>query len=158
MRWFIFLLIIFFLTACSTSQEDPSAVDKEPEYSNIPYGAIVCPEEKAEACIEIFQPVCASDKKTYSNGCFACSEENVTYYFEDECTGDPDFFSAELSQEKAVALLMTEIGDYNFTLTDSYPGPKRCADCWTYEFEYTDNNITTELKVEHINGGVNLIS
>ncbi len=60
---------------------------------------VVCtPEQKqAEACIEIYQPVCASVQiqcvttpcepiqKTYGNSCQACSEHSVTEYTEGEC-------------------------------------------------------------------------
>ncbi len=61
--------------------------------------AIVCtPEQKqAEACIEIYQPVCASVQiqcvttpcepiqKTFSNSCDACSQHSVTEYTEGAC-------------------------------------------------------------------------
>lgn len=60
---------------------------------------IVCtPEQKqAEACIEIYQPVCASVQiqcittpcepipKTFPNSCYACSEQSVTEYTEGAC-------------------------------------------------------------------------
>ncbi len=51
----------------------------------------------AEACIEIYQPVCGWNDpekiqcikfpcaNTYSNSCFACMDENVIYYTEGEC-------------------------------------------------------------------------
>ena len=58
-----------------------------------------CTEEqkKADACIEIFRPVCGwSDPEkiqcikypcasTFSNSCFACVDENVLYWTEGEC-------------------------------------------------------------------------
>jgi len=56
------------------------------------------PEQKgAEACIELYSPVCASVQiqcvttpcepipKTFSNSCFACSEHSVDSYTEGEC-------------------------------------------------------------------------
>ena len=49
------------------------------------------PEQRnADACIEIYQPVCgfsSSDEniKTFSNSCFACIDENVAYWTEGEC-------------------------------------------------------------------------
>ena len=56
------------------------------------------PESKnAEACIEIYQPVCGWNDpekiqcikfpcaNTYSNSCFACMDEDVLYYTEGEC-------------------------------------------------------------------------
>jgi len=59
----------------------------------------VCSKESrnAEACIEIYQPVCGWNDpekiqcikfpcaNTYSNSCFACIDENVLYYTEGEC-------------------------------------------------------------------------
>lgn len=58
------------------------------------------PEQKqAEACIEIYQPVCASVQiqcittpcepipKTFGNSCEACSENSVTQYTEGACAG-----------------------------------------------------------------------
>lgn len=59
------------------------------------------PEQKqAEACIEIYQPVCASVQiqcittpcepipKTFGNSCEACSENSVTQYIEGACADD----------------------------------------------------------------------
>ena len=45
------------------------------------------PEDRnAGACIEIYQPVCGMPiKQTFSNSCFACSNESVIYYIEGEC-------------------------------------------------------------------------
>ncbi len=47
-----------------------------------------CSEEskKAEFCIEIYQPVCGSDAKTYPNSCFACINQNVAFYIDGECS------------------------------------------------------------------------
>lgn len=57
-----------------------------------------CTEEdkKAEACIEIYQPVCGWFKpeiqcvtypcaETFSNSCFACIDEKVAYWTQGEC-------------------------------------------------------------------------
>ncbi len=60
---------------------------------------VYCSEEQkqADACIEIYQPVCGySDPEkiqcvrapcasTYSNSCFACIDENVEYWIEGQC-------------------------------------------------------------------------
>ena len=62
-------------------------------------GQVFCkPEDReAEACIEIYQPVCGwfdPEKiqcirypcaQTFGNSCFACMDENVLYYTEGEC-------------------------------------------------------------------------
>jgi hypothetical protein len=57
-----------------------------------------CTQEQrnADACIEIYQPVCGWNNEniqcirypcaqTYSNSCFACIDENVAYWTEGEC-------------------------------------------------------------------------
>ncbi|MEY2665452.1 MAG: hypothetical protein RLZZ480_557 [Candidatus Parcubacteria bacterium] len=73
----------------------PSEPTKVPEH-------ISCtPEQKsAEACIELYAPVCASVQiqcittpcepiqKTYPNSCFACKEHSVDSYTEGACAGD----------------------------------------------------------------------
>lgn len=40
----------------------------------------------ADACIEIYQPVCGNDAREYPNSCFACMNENVIFYLEGECS------------------------------------------------------------------------
>ena len=42
-------------------------------------------ERNTNACIEIYDPVCANNHKTYSNGCFACQDLEVDYYRKGEC-------------------------------------------------------------------------
>jgi len=42
--------------------------------------------KKAEFCIEIYQPVCGNDARTYPNSCFACQNKNVAFYYNDECS------------------------------------------------------------------------
>lgn len=63
---------------------------------------IICTAEqkKAEACIEIYAPVCAQVQvecitapcnavpQTYPNSCFACAENRVISYTEGSCAGD----------------------------------------------------------------------
>ena len=70
------------------------------KYCNSEFEVInTCSKESrnADACIEIYQPVCgfmdgekiqcirAPCANTYSNSCFACLDENVLYYTEGEC-------------------------------------------------------------------------
>ncbi len=43
-------------------------------------------QRKAEACIEIYQPVCGYPlNETFSNSCFACMDEQVEYHIQGEC-------------------------------------------------------------------------
>ncbi len=36
-------------------------------------------------CIQVYEPVCGSDNRIYSNGCIACLNSSVEYYTEGEC-------------------------------------------------------------------------
>ncbi len=50
----------------------------------------VSEDRNAEACIQVYQPVCGYDNngnqiKSYSNSCFACINEDVKYYTFGEC-------------------------------------------------------------------------
>ena len=58
---------------------------------------VFCPQQQAEFCTEIYQPVCGwfdPDKiqcikypcaQTFSNSCYACRSERVEYWTEGEC-------------------------------------------------------------------------
>lgn len=49
----------------------------------------ICPEQRPEICTRDYRPVCAKQKdgshKTYSNGCTACSYQNVVDYRNGSC-------------------------------------------------------------------------
>ncbi|MFQ5531359.1 MAG: hypothetical protein ACE5ES_01960 [Candidatus Nanoarchaeia archaeon] len=86
-------------TSDSDSGPSPPAV-LPPEDQPIPKDAILCSQESrnAQACIEIYQPVCGFvkvecittpcnlDPQTFSNSCFACMNDRVQYYTQGECS------------------------------------------------------------------------
>ena len=51
--------------------------------------ATVCEEPRPQVCTMDYRPVCGNladgSVKTYSNGCGACSDANVTSWVEGEC-------------------------------------------------------------------------
>ncbi len=51
------------------------------------YQKFYCSEESRNfnACAEVYDPVCGSNKQTYSNNCFACIDKNVQYYIQGQC-------------------------------------------------------------------------
>ena len=42
-----------------------------------------CPEDAGTFCVQVYDPVCGDDGKTYSNSCTAC--QNVEKYRAGEC-------------------------------------------------------------------------
>lgn len=63
---------------------------------DVPVGAIKC-ETRNQNCFQIYQPVCGSNSllsknpfnirgKGYRNGCEACANPLVDYYFEGRCS------------------------------------------------------------------------
>lgn len=52
------------------------------------YKITICKEPRPQICTLNYQPVCATTKnakKTYANGCTACSDKNVIKYREGAC-------------------------------------------------------------------------
>ncbi len=51
--------------------------------------AVACSEPRPQMCTMDYRPVCGvlkqGDKKTYSNGCAACSDKEVVSWLENEC-------------------------------------------------------------------------
>lgn len=92
----IILLVAIFYLIFSKSSLPPT--DNNNSGNQIPPGATLCPSERGEFCIELYQPVCGffDPKKiqcikypcaqTFSNSCFACSNEDILYYTDGECS------------------------------------------------------------------------
>ena len=57
-RFSIFVLHLILCLACKKEKQDTDCIDAQKIELN-------------KACIEIYQPVCGCDNKTYSNSCFA---------------------------------------------------------------------------------------
>ncbi|MDX2494977.1 MAG: hypothetical protein QNK27_08465 [Desulfuromusa sp.] len=74
---FILLLTCLLLLAgCAASKLQPVA------------NLTTCSEPRPEICTMDYRPVCGQldgSSKTYSNGCVACSDLQVTGYVEGEC-------------------------------------------------------------------------
>lgn len=63
---------------------------------------VMCEQYPSDTmCLMIFDPVCGSDGKSYSNGCVACTTEGVIWYTKSECPDKPvivDFKHGECSR------------------------------------------------------------
>ncbi|HLC58991.1 MAG TPA: Kazal-type serine protease inhibitor domain-containing protein [archaeon] len=73
---------------CTYTDENGKTVQPE---ACVPYNTTKtiysCPEGShgTKACILLYSPVCGNDAKTYSNSCFACSSQSVSFYIEGQC-------------------------------------------------------------------------
>lgn len=165
----LILLILALLLIASCSQNEPSDTIsqddtvQEPEPQTEPSFNECSPSDKKSGfCIEIYEPVCGSDEQTYSNSCFACQSENVAFWTEGECSNEPKFFS-KIDGEKIVIEFVENLEEYatvggiSTQIINSSPGPKRCADCWTYIIEYETGEETYEVVVEHTGGKASLV-
>jgi hypothetical protein len=76
------LICISMLSCTMVSRQKPESKIVDP-------GLTICPEIRPEVCTMDYQPVCAqlrdSGFKPYSNGCTACSDQNVTAYSDGAC-------------------------------------------------------------------------
>ncbi len=77
----IVLILSFGLTACSANNTQTILVAAEGQQ---------CTEPRPEICTSDYRPVCAnlkdSTRKTFSNGCSACSDANANSWIEGECS------------------------------------------------------------------------
>ena len=80
-----FLVFIVLLPAgCACVQDKgPASGAADPE------DLVICSEPRPEICTMDYQPVCAKMEdgsyKEYSNGCVACSDQEVVGYVEGNC-------------------------------------------------------------------------
>ena len=68
MKHIIISLVIFY--QCSKDNDSQYCIDKSKIYNTV--------------CIEIYDPVCGCNNKTYSNDCYA-NANGITYYTKGEC-------------------------------------------------------------------------
>jgi hypothetical protein len=78
MRIALLLIGLLLITACA---------DKDGKIR--PTGdSIFCTDPRPDVCIELYEQVCGSDGKTYSNSCKACANAAVDYSTPGECGGN----------------------------------------------------------------------
>ena len=77
---YVFIALLLGLTACTTVQRDATGNAA---------AATVCEDPRPQVCTADYRPVCGTlgdaSVKTYSNGCSACGDSNVTSWVEAEC-------------------------------------------------------------------------
>lgn len=88
------------LSACQDRAGQEAAEETTNPHEEPMQTLIQCPDNRPEACTQIYQPVCglvdtgircittpcpSAEFKTFGNACTACSDNNVTGYNEGEC-------------------------------------------------------------------------
>lgn len=94
----LFASLVIALLSASGCNRDAQVQDEVVD--ELPRDFVTCPTERPEACIQIYQPVCAlvvtgepcvispcptEQWQTRGNSCTACSDESVRGYVEGEC-------------------------------------------------------------------------
>ena len=79
--WLILLLAALFLTACASGPQKKAGGEM--------HELTECGSPRPEICTMDYNPVCgqlmSGETKTYSNGCSACTDQNVVGYKAGEC-------------------------------------------------------------------------
>ena len=77
---FLLTLLLLALAGCKQSSDQPAARPETPEPTEIP-GLSLCTDPRPEVCTQNYAPVCGvhedGSRRTYSNGCMACSNAEV---------------------------------------------------------------------------------
>ncbi|NPA28131.1 MAG: hypothetical protein GXN91_03685 [Epsilonproteobacteria bacterium] len=77
----VLLAISFAFLHCSSNNTIETSSS-----TNIHGKRFECEEPRPEACTFYYEPVCAKPiNETFSNGCFACMNEEVEFYVLGEC-------------------------------------------------------------------------
>jgi hypothetical protein len=106
-RFLFVTLLMVGILGCETPKEQPASIQQrgalQSPSSSAPSYYQACPERRPEACIEIFQPVCAerdtgircitancqsTEKVEYANSCKACADKSVIGYSSDRCESE----------------------------------------------------------------------
>lgn len=72
--WMLVIFAMILLIACTPEQT------REPRP-----GEQICTGARPEVCMQVYEPVCGDNERTYSNGCVACSDAAVSSYVDGEC-------------------------------------------------------------------------
>ena len=83
-KWLLKLIIVSVILLGLCFSVMPSSTNRGyVDYDRRDY----CTDESriAEMCIELYDPVCGSNGKTYSNSCFACKDSSVIFFTPGEC-------------------------------------------------------------------------
>jgi len=75
----LFSCLLLSITACSTNSNQ----------ENTKTNKVTCTEPRSLICTHDYRPVCAESKsgryRTYSNGCSACSNPDITRHIDGAC-------------------------------------------------------------------------
>lgn len=81
--WVLFYLFSIMTIGCISGSNNTSGINSPED------NFITCGEERPEVCTMEYVPVCAElddgTRKTYSNGCSACSDKDVVRYQVNAC-------------------------------------------------------------------------
>ena len=84
MRRILLALLLVFPAAPVTAEQSQPGQTPAP-------GQVTCTSPRPQMCTQEYQPVCATrsdgTRRTYSNGCMACTDANVVSHVPGPCPG-----------------------------------------------------------------------